>query len=164
VVTEVTVRLYGIPSAISAATCSFPTIEAAVNTVIQTIQAGIPVVRVELADAAVVNSIIWYSKLDLPVAPILWMEFHGTENAVAEQAKMVQGNAADHGGANFSWTTRPEDRQKLWRARHDAYCSNKAAYRARSSGRPMFVCRFRGWPNASSRRKRTSPLPLCRQT
>ena len=127
VITEVTVRLYGIPSAISVATCSFPSIEAAVNTVIQTIQAGIPMVRIELADADAMNSIIRYSKLDLPVAPILWMEFHGTENAVAEQAKMVQRIAADHGGANFSWTTRPEARQKLWRARHDAYYANKAA-------------------------------------
>jgi D-lactate dehydrogenase (cytochrome) len=114
VITEVTVRLYGIPSAISAATCSFPSIEAAVG------QHGDPNhpggytgVRIELADAAVMNSIIRYSKLDLPVAPILWMEFHGTENAAAEQVKMVQRIAADHGGANFSWTTKPEDRQKL---------------------------------------------------
>jgi D-lactate dehydrogenase (cytochrome) len=128
VITEVTVRLYGIPSAISAATCSFPSVEAAVNTVIQTIQAGIPMARIELADAAAMNSIIRYSKLDLPVAPILWMEFHGTENAVAEQAKMVQRIAADHGGSHFAWATKPEERRKLWQARHDAHYAAKAAY------------------------------------
>jgi D-lactate dehydrogenase (cytochrome) len=126
VITEMTVRLYGIPSAISAATCSFPSVEAAVNTVIQTIQAGIPIARIELADAAAMNSIIRYSKLDLPVAPILWMEFHGTENAVAEQAKMVQRIAADHGGTHFAWATKPEDRRKLWQARHDAHYAAKA--------------------------------------
>ena len=86
-ITEVTVRLYGIPSAISAGTCSFPSVEAAVNTVIQIIQAGIAIARIELADATVMDLIIRYSKLDLPVAPMLWMEFHGTENGVAEQAE-----------------------------------------------------------------------------
>jgi D-lactate dehydrogenase (cytochrome) len=114
------------PFAISAATCSFPSVEAAVNTAIQTIQAGIPIARIELADAAAMNSIIRYSKLDLPVAPILWMEFHGTENAVAEQAKMVQRIAADHGGTHFAWATKPEDRRKLWQARHDAHYAAKA--------------------------------------
>jgi D-lactate dehydrogenase (cytochrome) len=128
VITEVTVRLYGIAPAISAATCSFPSVEAAVNTVIQTIQAGIPMARIELADASAMNSIIRYSKLDLPVAPILWMEFHGTENAVAEQAKMVQRIAADHGGTHFAWATNPEERRKLWQARHDAHYAAKAAY------------------------------------
>jgi D-lactate dehydrogenase (cytochrome) len=127
VITEVTVRLYGIPSAISAATCSFPSVEAAVNTVIQTIQAGITVARIELADAAVMDSIIRYSRLDLPVAPVLWMEFHGTENGVAEQAQMVQRIAADHGGSHFAWATKPVERRKLWLARHDAYYAAKAA-------------------------------------
>jgi D-lactate dehydrogenase (cytochrome) len=128
VITEVTVRLYGIPAAISAAVCSFASIEAAVNAVIQTIQAGVPVARIEVANAMQMDAINKYSKLDLPVAPTLWLEFHGTEASVAEQAEMVQKIAADHGGANFSWTTKPEDRQKLWRARHDAYYANKAAY------------------------------------
>jgi D-lactate dehydrogenase (cytochrome) len=127
VITEVTVRLYGIPAAISAATCSFPSVEAAVKTVIQIIQAGIAVARIELADAATMDSIIRYSKLDLPVAPVLWMEFHGTENGVAEQAKMVQKVAADHGGTHFAWATKPEDRSKLWQARHDAFFAGKAA-------------------------------------
>jgi D-lactate dehydrogenase (cytochrome) len=126
VITEVTVRLYGIPTAISAAVCSFAGIEAAVNAVIQTIQAGVPVARIEVANAMQMDAINKYSKLDLPVAPTLWLEFHGTEASVAEQAEMVQKIAADHGGANFSWTTRPEDRQKLWRARHDVVYADKA--------------------------------------
>ena len=126
VITEVTVRLYGIPAAISAAVCSFASIEAAVNAVIQTIQAGVPVARIEVANAMQMDAINKYSKLDLPVAPTLWLEFHGTEASVAEQAEMVQKITADYGGANFSWTTRPEDRQKLWRARHDVVYADRA--------------------------------------
>jgi D-lactate dehydrogenase (cytochrome) len=126
VFTEVTVRLHGIPTAISAAMCSFPSVEDAVNTVMQTIQAGIPVARMELADAIRMEAIIRYSKLDLPVTPVLWMEFHGTENGVAEQAKMVQRIAGNHGGTHFAWATDPEDRRKLWQARHDAYYAGKA--------------------------------------
>jgi D-lactate dehydrogenase (cytochrome) len=120
VITEVTVRLYGIPSAISAAMCAFPSVEAAVKSVIKTIQRGVPVARIELADAVQMDAINKYSKLSLPVAPTLWLEFHGTEASVAEQAKMVQTIAFDHGGADFSWTTNPEDRRKLWQARYDA--------------------------------------------
>jgi D-lactate dehydrogenase (cytochrome) len=127
VITEVTVRLHGIPPAISAATCSFPSVESAVNTVIQTIQAGIPVARIELADSATMNSIIRYSKLDLPVAPMLWMEFHGTENSVTEQAETVQKIAADHGGTHFAWAIQPEERRQLWQARHDVYYAWKAS-------------------------------------
>ena len=127
VITEVTVRLYGIPPAISAATCSFPSVESAVNTVIQTIQAGIPVARIELADASAMDSIIRYSKLNLPVAPMLWMEFHGTEKSVTEQAEMVQRIAADRGSTHFSWATQPEERRQLWQARHDAYYAWKAS-------------------------------------
>jgi D-lactate dehydrogenase (cytochrome) len=126
VFTEVTVRLQGIPAAISAAMCSFPSVEDAVNTVMQTIQAGILVARMELADAIRMEAIIRYSKLDLPIAPVLWMEFHGTEKGVAEQAKMVQRIAGDHGGTHFSWATDPEERRKLWQARHDAYYAGKA--------------------------------------
>ena len=126
VITEVTVRLYGIPASISAAVCSFATVEAAVNAVIQTIQAGVPVARIEVANAIQMDAINKYSKLELPVAPTLWLEFHGTEASVAEQAEMVQKITADHGGANFSWATRPEDRQKLWRARHDVVYADRA--------------------------------------
>jgi D-lactate dehydrogenase (cytochrome) len=86
------------------------------------------VARIELADAAAMDSIIQYSKLDLPVAPVLWMEFHGAENGVAEQAQMVQRIAADHGGTHFAWAAKPEDSRKLWQARHDAYYALKAAY------------------------------------
>jgi D-lactate dehydrogenase (cytochrome) len=126
VITEVTVRLYGVPPAISSAVCSFPSVEAAVNVVIKTIQAAVPVARIELADAVQMDAINKYSKLDLRVAPTLWLEFHGTEASVAEQAEMVQMIASEHGGTDFSWATKPEDRQKLWRARHDALYANKA--------------------------------------
>jgi D-lactate dehydrogenase (cytochrome) len=120
VITEVTVRLYGIPVAISAAVCSFPTLQAAVNTAIQTILAGISVARIELANATQMDAINRYSSLNLPVAPTLWLEFHGTTSGVTEQAERVQKIAAAHGGATFSWTTQPEERRRLWRARHDA--------------------------------------------
>jgi D-lactate dehydrogenase (cytochrome) len=126
VITEVTVRLYGLPAAISSAVCSFPSVEAAVNVVIKTIQAGVPVARIELANAAQMDAIKKYSKLNLPVAPTLWLEFHGTELSVEEQAKMVQIIASEHGGTDFSWTANPQDREKLWRARHDVVYANKA--------------------------------------
>jgi len=126
VITEITVRLYGVPAAISSAVCSFPSVEAAVNVVIKTIQAGVPVARIELADAAQMDAIKRYSKLHLPVAPTLWLEFHGTEAGVAEQANMVQLIASEHGGADFSWTTNLENHDKLWRARHDVLYANKA--------------------------------------
>jgi len=126
IITEATVRLYGIPAAISAAVCSFASIEAAVNAVIQTIQAGVLVARIEVANAMQMDAINKYSKLNLPVTPTLWLEFHGTEASVAEQAEMVQKIAAAHGGANFSWTTKPEDRCKLWRARHDVVYADRA--------------------------------------
>ena len=126
VITEITVRLYGVPAAISSAVCSFPSVEAAVNVVIKTIQAGVPVARIELADAVQMDAMNKYSKLELRVAPTLWLEFHGTEASAEEQAKMVQMIASEHGGTDFSWTTNPEDRHKLWRARHDAVYANKA--------------------------------------
>ncbi len=126
VITEVTLRLYGIPQAISSAMCSFPTVADAVNTVIMTIQSGVPVARIELADAPQMDAIRKFSKLDMPVAPTLWLEFHGTEAGVKEQAEMVQAFAAEHGGTGFSWTTNPEDRKRLWQARHDAAYANKA--------------------------------------
>jgi D-lactate dehydrogenase (cytochrome) len=126
VITELTLRLYGIPEAMSSATCWFKDIEGAVNTVIQTIQAGVPVARIEIADDVQMDAINRYSKLSMPVAPTLWLEFHGTERGVQEQAEMVQAIAAENGGADFSWTTNPEDRKKLWQARHDAAYANKA--------------------------------------
>ena len=116
-ITEVTVRLYGVPAAISSAVCSSLSVEAAVNVVIKTVQGAVPVARIELADAVQMDAINKYSKLDLPVEPTLWLEFHGTEVSVAEQAKMVQMIASDHGGTDFSWATKPEDRRNLWRVR-----------------------------------------------
>jgi D-lactate dehydrogenase (cytochrome) len=126
VITELIVRLYGIPEAVSSATCWFKDIDGAVNTVIQTIQAGIPVARIEIADDVQMDAINRYSQLNMQVAPTLWLEFHGTERGVQEQAEMVQALAADHGGTDFAWTTNPEDRKKLWQARHDAAYANKA--------------------------------------
>ena len=125
IITEITLRLYGIPQAISSAMCSFENIEDAVNTVILTIQSGIPVARIELADDVQMKAITLHSKLDLPIANTLWLEFHGTEASVAEQAEMVQAIAKDFGGNDFSWTTLPEDRKRLWQARHDAAYANK---------------------------------------
>ena len=126
VITEITLRLYGIPEAISAAVCAFPSVADAVNTVILTIQSGVPVARIELLDSRQMEAVNRYSKLDYAVAPTLFFEFHGTERGVAEQAETVQAIAADLGGENFAWATRPEDRDKLWKARHDALYASLA--------------------------------------
>ncbi|HEX6443183.1 MAG TPA: FAD-binding protein, partial [Stellaceae bacterium] len=139
IITEVTVRLYGIPEAISAAVCAFPSIAAAVDTVILTIQSGVPVARIELLDEAQIDAINKYSKLDHKVAPTLFFEFHGTDAGVAEQVEMVKAIAAEHGGDDFRWATRPEDRSKLWQARHDAYYA-ALALRPGSKGWPTDVC------------------------
>src|SRR5579863_8162941 len=139
VITEVTVRLYGIPEAISAAVCAFPTIDAAVNTVILTIQSGIPVARIELLDEPQMEAINKYSKLDHKVAPTLFFEFHGTTAGVAEQVATVKAIADDEGGDDFRWATTPEERSKLWQARHDAYYA-ALALRPGSKGWPTDVC------------------------
>jgi D-lactate dehydrogenase (cytochrome) len=120
IITEVTLKLYGIPEAISAATVSFPDIEGAIQSVILTIQSGIPVARIELLDDVQVDAINKYSKLDLPVEPTLFLEFHGSEAYVAEQAKQVGDICDDFGAKGFKWTTQVEDRNKLWEARHNA--------------------------------------------
>jgi D-lactate dehydrogenase (cytochrome) len=112
----------------SSATCSFPSVEAAVTTAIRTIQAGVPVARIELVNATLMDAIKRYSKLDLPIAPTLWLDFHGTEAGVAEQAKMVQRIAVGHGGADFRWTLDPEGRRTMWQARYDAYYALKALH------------------------------------
>jgi D-lactate dehydrogenase (cytochrome) len=139
VITEVTVRLYGIPEAISAAVCAFPTIGEAVDTVILTIQNGVPVARIELLDEAQIDAINKYSKLDHKVAPTLFLEIHGTEAGVAEQTDIVKAIAAEHGGDDFRWATTPEARSKLWQARHDAYYA-ALALRPGSKGWPTDVC------------------------
>jgi D-lactate dehydrogenase (cytochrome) len=126
VLTEVTLKLYGIPEATSVAMCGFPSVKQAVDTTIATIQAGVPVARIELADKVQMEATIKYSKLDVPAMPTLWLEFHGSEASVAEQAEMVQAIAADNGGTDFRWTTDPGERKKIWQARHDAAYAAKA--------------------------------------
>lgn len=121
IITELTVRIYPIPEAISAAVCPFPGVDEAVNTVIRTIQTGIPVARIELLDALTLKAINQFSKTNLPERPTLFFEFHGSEASVAEQAETVQEIAREHSGEHFEWATRPEDRTRLWQARHDAY-------------------------------------------
>lgn len=121
VITEVQLRLYGIPEAISSAVCSFPTLEGAVKTVTQIIQLGIPVARIELLDEVQMDAINRYSDLNYPVQPTLFFEFHGSDNGVREQVELVGEIAAEFGGGDFQWASRQEDRNKLWQARHDAY-------------------------------------------
>jgi D-lactate dehydrogenase (cytochrome) len=125
VITELTLRLHGIPQAISAATCAFPDLASACNTVIATIQYGIPVARIELLDEMQVRASNLYSKLALPETPMLLLEFHGTERGVKEQAEEFGALAAEFGGSGFRFETREEDRQKLWEARHHAYFAVK---------------------------------------
>lgn len=126
IITEVTVRLYGIPEAMAAAVCSFEDIGSAVNAVIQTIQLGIPVARIELIDPDAVDAINHYSKMNLPLKDTLFIEFHGSDAAVKEQAELVQALVTDHGGGAFTWATRPEERNALWKARHDVTYASKA--------------------------------------
>jgi len=139
VITEVTLRLYGVPEAISAAVGSFPTIEDAVNTVIQTIQTGIPVARIELLDEVQMDAVNRYAKFDYPVQPTLFFEFHGTEAGVAEQAAMVKEIAAGYGVGDFRWASKAEERNRLWQARHNAYYACKAM-RPGSKGWATDVC------------------------
>ncbi|MFZ2103064.1 MAG: FAD-linked oxidase C-terminal domain-containing protein [Oricola sp.] len=121
IITELTLRLHGIPQAISAVSCSFPDIRAACETVIATIQYGIPVARIELLDARTVEAVNAYSRLSLPITPLLLLEFHGSDTGVAEQAATFGEIAAEHGGNGFDWTANAEERSRLWQARHDAY-------------------------------------------
>jgi D-lactate dehydrogenase (cytochrome) len=121
VITEVTVKLHGIPEAISGGICPFPSVEAACNAAIATIQSGIPVARIELFDELQVKACNAYSKLSLPETPLLFLEFHGTAAGVAEQSERFGEISADLGGGPFTWTTNTEERTRLWQARHDAY-------------------------------------------
>ena len=163
IITEVTVRLYGIPEAISAAVCAFPTIEAAVDTVIQTIQSGVPVARIELLDEAQIDAINKYSKLDHKVAPTLFFEFHGTQCRGRRAGRDGQGDRGRARRRRFPLgddsprSARSSGRRgttpitRRWRCGPD-----------QRVGRPMSACRSRGWPNASARpsaiwRNRRSP-------
>lgn len=121
IITEVTLKIYPQPEAISAAVCSFNDIASAVNTVIQTIQMGVPVARVEFVDENGVRAFNKHDKLTLPEKPLLLFEFHGSEHGVKEQAELVQQIADEHQAIGFEWATRPEDRSRLWQARHNAY-------------------------------------------
>ncbi|OFZ90968.1 MAG: hypothetical protein A2V78_16185 [Betaproteobacteria bacterium RBG_16_64_18] len=121
VITEVTVRLYAIPEAMSAAVCSFKDIAGAVETVIQTLQSGIPIARCEALCATTMRAINAYSRTSYTEQPTLFLEFHGTQAGVEEQARLVQEIAHANGGMAFQWATRAEERNKLWQARHDAY-------------------------------------------
>jgi len=126
VITEITLRLYGIPESIGSAVCTFPDLDSAVSTVISTIQFGVPIARIELIDEVQIDAINRYSKTDLAIAPTLFLEFHGTERGVEEQSQIVQELAAETGGSDFKWTTNTEERNRLWQARHDAAYACKA--------------------------------------
>lgn len=121
IITEVTVRLYPVQEAMSAAVCAFDTVDGCTNTVIQTIQAGIPVARCDIVCDKTVAAINKFKKTNYRVAPTVFFEFHGSKTSVVEQAQAVQEIAREHGGRDFVWATRPEERSQLWQARHDAY-------------------------------------------
>ncbi|MFN4143997.1 FAD-binding oxidoreductase [Aestuariivirga sp.] len=126
VITEVALKLYGIPEAIVSAVCPFPSVEACCNATITAIQMGIPVARIELVDAEHVKAFNAYSKLDLRVTPTLFLEFHGTDASAREQAETFAAIAEEQGGGPYSMATKEEDRQKLWQARHDAFWATRS--------------------------------------
>ncbi|HVE97605.1 MAG TPA: FAD-linked oxidase C-terminal domain-containing protein [Mycobacteriales bacterium] len=126
VITELTVRLFGVPEAISAAVCAFPDVRSAVSAVMEAIQLGVPVARIELLDDVQIAACNAFSDLTLAVAPTLFFEFHGTTRGVAEDAETVQQICAGYGGTAFEWATRAEERSRLWTARHNAYYAGRA--------------------------------------
>jgi D-lactate dehydrogenase (cytochrome) len=141
VITEITLRLYGIPEAMSAAVCAFPGLEEAVNTCILTIQTGVPVARIELVDEITIQAMIRYSNLEgFEPKTYLFFEFHGSEASVKEQAETVEAYALEYGGEGFKWTTRPEERSKIWKARHDVHFANKALRAPGQQGMATDVC------------------------
>jgi len=126
IITELTLRLHGVPEAISAATCAFERFEDAVNTVIETIQIGVPIARIELLDELSIRGFNGYAGYDLPERPTLFLEFHGSDTGVAEQAETVGGIAGEHGCLGFEWTANPEARNRLWSARHNIYYAQQS--------------------------------------
>jgi len=139
VITELTLRLYGIPEAIAGGVCGFPTVENACRATMLTIQAGIPVARIELLDPLMIEATNAYSKLDLAAVPTLFVEFHGSEASVREQSERFGEIAREYGGGDFAWATRPEERNRLWQARHDAYWA-AVAMRAGAKAFSTDVC------------------------
>ncbi|MHA1153128.1 MAG: FAD-binding oxidoreductase [Alphaproteobacteria bacterium] len=139
VITEVRLRLYGIPEAMSAAVCAFDDLKGAIETVILTIQSGVPVSRIELLDEVQMDALNRYSKMNFAVLPTLFFEFHGTERGVAEQAETVGEIAREFGGSDFRWESKAEERNKLWQARHDSYYAS-LALRPGSKGWATDVC------------------------
>jgi len=125
-ITQVTLRLYGLPEAITAAVCAFESLEGAVATVVSLIQLGVPVARVEFLDEVQIRACNAYSRLGLPERPTLFLEFHGSVSGVEEQARAAAELAAANGGGEFAWARLPEERTRLWKARHDAYFAAKA--------------------------------------
>jgi D-lactate dehydrogenase (cytochrome) len=124
IITELTLKLQGIPQAVSGGICPFPDVESACRAVIETIQMGIPVARIELVNKLQMEALILHSKLPYEAQPYLFVEFHGTETGVAEQAEIFGEIAAENGGGEFRWTNDPEERDRLWRARHDSYLAS----------------------------------------
>jgi D-lactate dehydrogenase (cytochrome) len=165
VITEVTVRLHPLPEAVSAATCAFASIQGAVETVIGTIQLGIPVARIELLDDVQMDAVNRYSKTSYPVAPTLFFEFHSdSERHVADQAEAVQALALERGGRDFTWATRLEDRERLWQARHHALYA-ALALRPGAKGWTTDVCvpisRLAECIVETKRDNVGAPFPIC---
>src|SRR4249920_848337 len=121
IITEVTVKLYPVQEAMSAAVCAFDSVDGCTNTVIQTIQSGIPIARCDIVCEKTVGAINKFKRTNYRVAPTVFFEFHGSKHSVIEQAEAVQAIAKEHGGKDFVWATKPEERSQLWQARHDAY-------------------------------------------
>jgi D-lactate dehydrogenase (cytochrome) len=147
IITEITRKLHGIPEAISSGVCPFPSIDAACQADIATIQSGIPIARIELLDEVQVRACNAYSKLNLSEAPALFLEFHGSETGVAEQSERFGDIAREYGGTSFEWATEAEDRTRLWQARHDALPASRSfragarlVVRRHSRKPPMLVC------------------------
>jgi D-lactate dehydrogenase (cytochrome) len=162
VMTEITLRLFPLPEAVSAAICHFPSIDAAVQTTIQIIQLGVPIARCELLDANAIRGVNRHSRLGLREAPMLLMEFHGSEAGVREQAETVQALAREQGGEDFQWARTPEERTRLWTARHQSYFAAlqmRPGSRCQSSDTCVPISRLAESINASIAEAEASGIP-----
>ncbi len=148
IVTEVTLRLHGLPESIVGGICPFPSVKAACDATILTIQSGLPIARIELLDALAVRSVNLHSKLGLMETPMLLVEFHGTESSAREQAERFGDIAKELGGGPFVFAAKPEERTKLWQARHDAYWAGFTLRPGAKGLRRTSACRFRASRNA----------------